>query len=399
MTISEFGQERIAAAHIMVVGCGALGNEVLKHLALTGVGHIVVVDFDTVEADNLAHSVLFTADDAKAGRRKVDAVARRLRDMNPAADVTTIFGDVAYEVGLGLLREMDVVIGCVDNRLARYQINRLCMRAGIPWVDGGIDGLEGTARVFAPGENCYACNLGPEGLRDLAFRMPCAGTIHRNMAAGKVPTTSITASVIGAVEVQEALKLLELKGKEGWQGLTRTEGQAHGRLTSLMGRMFCYEGQHLSTRLVAFRGYDADCPVHEQWGPIVGTPLTTHHTVTEVLAWLGSHTGAEDVSFLLLNDCFVDEVVRRSDDARLRVMVPGRAVADAVLEGKGSATGGQGTVFSGELLSNLYQHEYREIDHAFPYQQLTLADLGIPDRDVLPFRAGSREGYFELSSL
>jgi adenylyltransferase/sulfurtransferase len=82
------------------------------------------------------------------------------------------------------------------------------MRAGIPWVDGGIDGLEGTVRVFAPGKNCYACNLGPEGLKDLARRMPCSGIIRRQEQAGSAPTTSIIASIIGAIEVQEGLKMI-----------------------------------------------------------------------------------------------------------------------------------------------------------------------------------------------
>ena len=164
----------------MVVGCGALGNEVLKNLVLLGVEHIVIVDFDVVEMGNLSRSVLFSKADAEARRLKVDVAAERLKNLNPAVEVKTICGDIAYDVGLGLVRRMDVVIGCVDSRWARYCINRLCMRAGIPWVDGGIGELEGTARVFVPGQNCYACNLGPEGLKDLARRMPCAGVIRRH---------------------------------------------------------------------------------------------------------------------------------------------------------------------------------------------------------------------------
>ena len=377
MTISEFIQDKIKSARIMVVGCGALGNEVLKHLVLSGVSHIVVVDFDVVEADNLAHSILFTPDDALQGRRKVDAVAERLHSLNSAVRVTPIFGDVAYDVGLGIFREMDVVIGCVDNRWARYCINRLCMRAGIPWVDGGIDGLEGTVRVFRPGENCYACNLGPEGLRDLAYRMPCVGTIRRNIEAGKAPTTSITASVIGAVQVQEAFKLLH------------PGALAEGRLTSLTGSMFCYEGQHLTTRLVAFKGYDDDCPVHEQWTPVEQVPVTTEWTTADTLAWMKSHTQSEEVSIQLVDDCFVDYVVRRSNDSKTTVMQAGRAVADVVA---------QDAQLAGIPFSEFYQHEFREINQTFPYQQLTLGALGIPHREVLPVTTGIKTYYFELSA-
>ena len=174
---SPFNQSKIADSHLMVVGCGALGNEVLKNLVLMGAEHLTVVDFDRVEIGNLSRSILFTREDAEAGRYKVDVVASRLRQMNSRLDIQTIQGDIAYDVGLGLIRQMDVVIGCVDNRWARYCINRHCMRCGISWVDGAIDMLEGTVRVFEPGRNCYACNLGPKGLGDLARRMPCAG--HR----------------------------------------------------------------------------------------------------------------------------------------------------------------------------------------------------------------------------
>lgn len=143
-----FEQQRVSAAHVMVVGCGALGNEVLKNLVLLGIGHIVVVDFDVVEMGNLSRSILFLPSDAANKRLKVEVVAERLKAINPAVEVKTICGDVAYDVGLGLIRQQDVVIGCVDNRWARYCINRLCMRADVPWVDGGIEELEGTAQVF-----------------------------------------------------------------------------------------------------------------------------------------------------------------------------------------------------------------------------------------------------------
>ena len=120
-----FKQNIVNAARVMVVGCGALGNEVLKNLVQMGVRQMTVVDYDTIEPDNLTRSVLFTTDDAQQGRRKVDVVAERLKAMNSDVQVTTIYGDIAYDVGLGLVRDMDVVIGCVDNRWARYCINRL----------------------------------------------------------------------------------------------------------------------------------------------------------------------------------------------------------------------------------------------------------------------------------
>lgn len=372
---SPFRQEEVSNARIMVVGCGALGNEVLKNLILLGVRHLVVVDFDRVEKDNLSRSVLFTKDDADAGRYKVDAVVQRLRQMAPETEVTPICGDIAYDVGLGLIRQMNVLIGCVDNRWARYCINRHAMRAGIPWVDGAIDTLEGTARVFRPGENCYACNLGPEGLRDMARRMSCAGMIRRNIEAGKAPTTSIAASVIGAVEAQEAMKLLHPQELQ------------EGEQTSLCGKMFYYEGQHLTTRLVGFKAYDDDCAVHDRWEPVRKLPLTVAMTVEETLRVLQTSLQARQVNVSLTDDCFVDYVVRRDNDRRYEVMQPGRQVA-ACIEQHGE--------LSGLPFSGMYQHEWRDIDATFPYQWLTLAGLGVPRQAVLNVATEQGTYYVEI---
>ena len=375
MMDSCFSQSQIQSARVMVVGCGALGNEVLKNLVLMGVEHIVAVDFDVVEMGNLSRSVLFTEADAEARRLKVDVVAERLVAMNPAMEVWTVCGDIAYDVGLGLVRQMDVVIGCVDSRWARYCINRLCMRAGIPWVDGGIDGLEGTARVFMPGKNCYACNLGPEGLKDLARRMPCSGIIRRQEQAGSAPTTSIVASVIGAVQVQEALKLIH-----------REELEA-GRLTSLCGKMLYYDGEHLTTRIADFAAYDDDCAEHEPWTPVRPCRVMPTDSVAEALRKLSQELDTQDVTLCLTQDCYVDYVARRDNDERTTVMCPGRAVEEVTARDK---------TLQGVPLSGLYQHEYRHVDRSFPYQELTLAELGLPPHDVLHVSTGAGDYYFEM---
>ena len=370
-----FEQQQVAAARIMVVGCGALGNEVLKNLVLLGVEHIVAVDFDIVEVGNLSRSVLFSKQDADDRRLKVEVIAERLKAMNPAVEVKTICGDIAYDVGLGLIRQMDVVIGCVDSRWARYCINRLCMRAGIPWVDGGIEELEGTARVFVPGKNCYACNLGPEGLKDLARRMPCSGIIRRQEQAGHAPTTSIVASVIGAVEAQEALKLVHREALE------------RGELTSLCGKMFYYDGQHLTTKVIDFQAYDDDCAMHDRWMPIQSSELSDGQTVAEALSAIKRKFDAHEATVCLENDCFVDYVVERSNDRKTQVMCPGRAVELFVERNQ---------VLRGIPLSGMYQHEYREIDESFPYQTCTLSQLGVPAHDVLHVMADGQDYYLEM---
>ena len=365
--LSWFRQDRVADAHVMVVGCGALGNEVLKNLALFGVGHLVLVDFDRVEASNLSRSVLFRTEDAKEQRYKVHVAAQRIKELNPSLDIQTICGDIAYDVGLGLIRRMDVIVGCVDNRRARYCINRLAMRAGKPWVDGGIEALEGTARVFMPGSNCYACNLGPEGLSEMQRRFSCAHTIRINEAAGRVPTTPVVASVIGAVQAQETIKLLHRDQLD------------NGELTSLCGHMFCYEGQHLTTKTVAFRAYDEDCPVHEQWTPVMKTEITNQMCLREALAVLRNLLLAEHVRISLTADCFVDKLIRKDDNSETDVMLPKHLV-------------------KGERLEDYYVNEYNEMDDHFPYPLLTLAQLGIPAQDILLVHTTTKDYYVELNA-
>ena len=380
----DIRQNQVSAAHVMVVGCGALGNEVLKNLVLMGVTHIVVVDFDIVEMGNLTRSVLFSKSDAERKRLKVEVVAERLQQMNDAVEVTAICGDIAYDVGLGLIRQMDVVIGCVDSRWARFCINRLCMRAGIPWVDGGIDGLEGTVRVFAPGKNCYACNLGPEGLKDLARRMPCSGIIRRQEQTGSAPTTSVIASIIGAIEVQEALKIIITGVRRQESGVRR---QGDGEMTSLCGKMLYYDGEHTTVRIADYQAYDDECPEHELWAPVRQTAVCDATPVGEALRCWTQELNAREVTLCLSNDCFVDYVSRRDNDERVTMMVPGRSVADKVADERS---------LDGQPLSALYQHEYRHIDTGFPYPSLTLAQLGIPQHDIVQVTADDESFYFEI---
>ena len=131
--IDWWDQQRLAEARVMVVGAGALGNEVLKNLALLGVGYLFIVDFDMVEASNLSRSVLFRSEDA--GRPKAEVAAERVQAINPDVAVIPFHGDVTRDLGLGVYRRMDVVIGCLDSREARLAVNRACWRVGGPWVD------------------------------------------------------------------------------------------------------------------------------------------------------------------------------------------------------------------------------------------------------------------------
>ena len=126
--ISWWRQEKLQAAKVLVVGAGALGNEVLKNLALLGLGTTYLIDLDDVELSNLSRSVLFREQDG--GQPKAVVAARRALELNPEITVIPMHGDVITDVGLGLFARVDLVIGCLDNREARLWVNRQCWKTG-----------------------------------------------------------------------------------------------------------------------------------------------------------------------------------------------------------------------------------------------------------------------------
>jgi molybdopterin/thiamine biosynthesis adenylyltransferase len=205
--ISWWERDKVQAAKVMIVGAGALGNEVAKNLALMGVGHLFILDFDTIEAANLSRSVLFRERDN--GRPKAEIAATRLRELNPDVHIQYFHGDVRTQVGLGVFRRMDAIIGCLDNREARLAVNRFCYWLKKPWVDGAIQELLGLVRVFIPGEGaCFECTLTEQARREISMRYSCPLLARANILLGKVPTTPTIASIIGAMQAQEALKLI-----------------------------------------------------------------------------------------------------------------------------------------------------------------------------------------------
>jgi molybdopterin/thiamine biosynthesis adenylyltransferase len=215
--ISWWQQEKVANARVMVVGAGALGNEILKNLALVGIGQILIVDHDVVEATNLTRSVLFRAEDI--GKLKAEVAAKRLKELNPDVRVALICGDITTDVGLGVFREIDVVLVGVDNFAARIFVNRACYKVGTPWINGGIQEMVGEFHVYIPGEGaCYECNLPKEAYKEIKRRLSCLLPIEE-VAQGRVPTTPTIASIIGGLQVQEALKLIHGINVTGGSGL------------------------------------------------------------------------------------------------------------------------------------------------------------------------------------
>ena len=255
--ISWWEREKVQNAKVMVVGAGALGNEVIKNLALMGVGNLFIVDFDKVEAANLSRSVLFRETDND--RSKAEITAARAKAINPDIHVQYMNGDVTTQLGLGIIRRMDVIIGCLDNREARLAVNRFCYWVNKPWVDGAIQELLGLVRVFVPGQGaCYECTLTEQALRDLSMRYSCPLLARQNILLGKVPTTPTIASIIGGMQSQEALKLINGMPVEP-------------------GKVVHFNGMVNEMHTTAYSPRD-DCESHWTYGDITELPARAERT-------------------------------------------------------------------------------------------------------------------------
>ena len=179
----------------------------LKNLALLGVGTTYVIDRDTVETSNLSRSVLFRAEDS--GRFKSEVAAQRAAELNPEVAFHPIRGDILTDVGLGLFADCDVMIGCLDNREARLWVNRQCWKVSRPWIDAGIQEIQGVVKVFTPPDSaCYECAMTAKDYELLNLRYSCPLLRREDLLAGKVPTAPTIASMMAALQVQEALKLI-----------------------------------------------------------------------------------------------------------------------------------------------------------------------------------------------
>jgi len=209
--IDWWDQSRLAAARVLVIGAGALGNEALKNLALIGAGQIYIVDFDVIEPSNLSRAVLFRSSDAGQGL-KAKIAAERVAQLNPyaGAHVAYFHGDMVWELGAGVYRGVDVILGCLDNVEARRCVNFFAYKAGMPWIDGAIDTLSGSVSFFTSAEDeaCYECGMTKQ-LRQLAGeRYSCmSGVVRSRIFSGQEPTTQTTSAIIAAVQAQEAIKV------------------------------------------------------------------------------------------------------------------------------------------------------------------------------------------------
>lgn len=204
--LGRSGREQLAAASVVVVGCGGLGTVSAGLLARAGVGHLRLVDDDRVELANLAGQVLFEERDAREGRPKVLAAAERLRAANPTIQIEPALTRLTAANAGRLLGDAHIVLDGTDNDASRHLINRFCVRRGIPWVFGAVAQSYGLTMSIVPGETpCLACVFGSRGRR----------TTGPEQEKCALPSVS---HIVAALQVSQAVRLL-LRDAEYPRGL------------------------------------------------------------------------------------------------------------------------------------------------------------------------------------
>jgi molybdopterin/thiamine biosynthesis adenylyltransferase len=240
--IPWFDLDMTRKAHVLVVGAGALGNEVVKNLVLSGIRHITLVDMDRVVTSNLNRCVFFTPEDARTSRLKVEAVSNGAKALNEDVDIETA-SERVEDLGEGIFEGMDVVLGCLDNLATRVHVNANTYWMRIPYVDGGTIGLMGKVHVVVPPEtSCVECTLNASHYRIIEQRYSCTGedmTFVEPKLAAEVTTTALVA----AVQTREAMKLI------------------NGRRDLVLSNLFYYDGNRNVSDVLEVE-INPDCPNH-----------------------------------------------------------------------------------------------------------------------------------------
>ena len=197
--IGAEGQQRLARAHVALVGCGATGAASAGLLARAGVGTLTIIDRDFVEPSNLQRQMLFTEEDAREATPKAEAARRRIREINADVHVNALIADLTPANCSELLQNSDVILDATDNFETRYLLNDFSVMHGRPWIyAAAIGSYAATMNILPTGERrsaCLAC----------IFPEPPGGTVETCDTAGILNTA---VNVAASLQVTETLKLL-----------------------------------------------------------------------------------------------------------------------------------------------------------------------------------------------
>lgn len=189
------GQKKLLSSSVAIVGQGALGTYSSSFLARSGVGRLILIDYDRVELSNLQRQSLFEQNDL--GRLKAECAKSHLLRINPEIEIESVCEKLTDENAQSLLGSAELVIDATDNLVARESINCFCVKNSIPWIYGGVAGSEGMTMNILPGHACFKCLMPGEAPKKEA----CADAASRGII-------STIPSFISSIQCTEAIKIL-----------------------------------------------------------------------------------------------------------------------------------------------------------------------------------------------
>jgi len=362
-SIGWWDQKKLLNSKILVIGAGALGNEILKNLALLGVGNIFIIDMDLIENSNLSRSILFR--EINNGQNKAEVAAKAVKNIFPKGNVQYLNANVLCDIGLGLFRWADLVIAGLDNREARLFINRCCWKTSTPWIDGAIEQLDGVARVFIPPDGaCYECTMSKVDMDIIRLRKACSLLTRDEMLDGKVPTTPTSASIIAGIQCQEAVKLI------------------HG-LPVLKSKGFIFNGITHDSYIIEYPRKE-ECFSHETYEDIEDLGLNTSSTKLKDLLEIAKDR-IDNSAILEFNHEIVSKLQCASCGFTKNEYKPINRIkhSEAICE---------------KCKEQLIPKFFHYIDGSEEFLNLTFEEIGIPSFDIIKARSSLTERYFCFSA-
>lgn len=212
--IPGWDQTKLDNGKVVLVGVGAIGSYVATILASSGIGKLIIIEFDTIELSNLNRQLLFRNRDI--GKSKAEIAAQRLKELNPDIEIE-FYHKKMEEVPVSIYKEADVIIGCLDTFIGRRWVSSMAINVKKPLILGGMFAFLGDVQVIIPYKTaCFECQpLVPD--EELAQACTPFGEKRQKEREeeekAKLPAVSTLSSIIGGIMAQEALKLILELGK------------------------------------------------------------------------------------------------------------------------------------------------------------------------------------------
>jgi molybdopterin/thiamine biosynthesis adenylyltransferase len=344
--IPGWSQRNLTDASVVVVGMGALGNEVSRILAMSGVGELLICDPDTVEVSNLSRTLLFRESDI--GRLKVDVAAEALEQLGPGIRIQSRSLPLVHSIGLAELRDASLVLGCLDSRSARLQLAGRCQLVQAPYIDGGTHPWGGEVRPYLePGGPCYSCSLSAEERAIVDVPWSCLDTVDIAPVGAGAPSSALVGTWMAMVAVRFLM------------------GLPHP------GGLLSVDGSRGTTTIVR-QQRDPECPLHVPLGQSTTIAVRSQDTVRKLYDALPAHSAA-----------LAWEPVQRLAECSNCGYCAGR-------------WGIPSLEACPQCGSQLWPRTTLELDDA--PEDLTLASLGVAPREILTVRSPEGLQWFELQT-